>query len=77
VEFEAVVDGGVRVGGPDGPAVVAADSVIVATPLAADESVAEMLRADGHDPVVIGDCTGVGYIEGAMSDGFRAGLAVG
>ena len=77
VTFEAVEDGGVRITAGDGSELVPADSVVVATPLAADESVAEMLRAEGHDPVVIGDCSGVGYIEGAMSDGFRAGLAVG
>lgn len=55
----------------------AADNVIVATGLVGDSSVADQLRSDGFDPVVIGDCDGVGYLEGAIHDGFRAGLAVG
>ena len=42
-----------------------------------DESVADVFRAEGFDPVVIGDCTGVGYLEGAIRDGFHAGLGVG
>ena len=29
------------------------------------------------DPIVIGDATGVGYLEGAVHEGFHAGLAVG
>ncbi len=54
-----------------------ADAVVVATGLVADESVADRFRAEGFEPVVIGDCRGVGYLEGAISEGFRAGAAVG
>ena len=56
---------------------VDADCVVVASGLVGDESVAQQMRAGGLDPVTIGDCTGVGYLEGAMADGFKAGYAVG
>ncbi len=56
---------------------VDADCVVIASGLTGDESVAQQLRAAGLDPVAIGDCTGVGYLEGAMSEGFHAGYAVG
>lgn len=56
---------------------IEADSVVIATGLVADEGVADAFRAAGFEPTVIGDCTGVGYLEGAMRDGFHAGLAVG
>lgn len=53
---------------------VPADAVIVATGLIPDDSVAEQFRAAGHDPVVIGDAAGVGYLEGAIHAGFRTAL---
>ncbi len=56
---------------------VDADCVVVASGLTGDESVTRQLRAAGLDPVAIGDCTGVGYLEGAMREGFHAGHAVG
>ena len=56
---------------------VDADCVVIASGLTGDESVAQQLRAAGLDPVAIGDCTGVGYLEGAMSEGFHAGCSVG
>ncbi len=55
----------------------AADNVVIATGLVADSCVADAFTNAGLNPVVVGDCTGVGYIEGAMSEGFHAGLAVG
>lgn len=61
----------------EGDATVPADSVVIATGLVADESVADRFRAAGFDPVVIGDATGVAYLEGAMHDGFHAGAAIG
>ncbi len=51
---------------------VSADHVVVATGLEADRSLADELRERGVDPIEIGDCTGVGYIEGAIHDGFHA-----
>ncbi len=77
VVVDGIDDDAVRYRVGDAPRSAAVDNVVVATGLVADESVADTFRAAGFDPVVIGDCTGVGYIEGAMSDGFHAGLAVG
>ena len=56
---------------------VSADCVVIAAGLIGDDSVAQQMRSAGLNPVAIGDCTGVGYLEGAMSDGFHAGYAVG
>jgi len=56
---------------------VEADCVLIAAGLTGDVSVSEQMRAAGLSPVAIGDCTGVGYLEGAMADGFHAGHAVG
>jgi 2,4-dienoyl-CoA reductase (NADPH2) len=66
--------------GPDGQPeahVVVADSVVLATGLVANPALSDGLRAAGIEPVVIGDCTGVGYIEGAIRDGFHAAIAIG
>ena len=52
----------------------AADSVVVATGLVANPTLVEQLRAEGIEVRAIGDCTGVGYIEGAIHDGFRAAI---
>lgn len=45
---------------------VPADHVIVATGAAANPDVADELRAAGLDVRAFGDCTGIGYIEGAI-----------
>ena len=76
-EVVEVTDALVRYRTADGEASTEADSVVIATGLIADESVADRFRAAGFDPVVIGDCTGVGHLEGAISEGFHAGLGVG
>lgn len=52
---------------------IPADTVIVARGATGDETLADELRAAGHRVSTVGDCTGVGYIEGAMRD---AALAV-
>jgi len=67
----------VEVSGDDGTARIATDSVVVATGLVADDAVAEQLRADGFAVTVVGDAGGVGYIEGAISEGFHAARALG
>ena len=56
---------------------VDADCVVIASGLIGDDTVAEQMRSAGLDPVAIGDCTGVEYLEGAIRDGFHAGYAVG
>jgi 2,4-dienoyl-CoA reductase (NADPH2) len=47
---------------------LAADHVVVAKGAEADLQVADELRAAGLSVHTVGDCTGVGYIEGAMHD---------
>jgi NADPH-dependent 2,4-dienoyl-CoA reductase/sulfur reductase-like enzyme len=48
-----------------------ADSVIIATGVEENLSLASDLRALGCDVHLVGDCSGVGYIEGAMRDAAR------
>ena len=47
---------------------VGADTVIVAKGATGDDSVAGTLEGAGFTVHRVGDCTGVGYIEGAMRD---------
>ncbi|GLT02306.1 hypothetical protein GCM10007897_37130 [Sphingobium jiangsuense] len=54
-----------------------ADSVIVAMGAHGDSTLADALRAAGHDVTEIGDGTGVGYIEGAMRGAAEAVAAMG
>jgi 2,4-dienoyl-CoA reductase (NADPH2) len=54
-----------------------ADTVVLATGLEGDESYAESLRSANIDPIVIGDCTGVSYLEGAIRDGYEAAISLG
>lgn len=53
-----------------------ADTVIVAMGATADESLADQMKAAGLTVHAIGDCTGVGYIEGAMRDAALATQAI-
>jgi 2,4-dienoyl-CoA reductase (NADPH2) len=55
---------------------VAADTVVVASGLVPNPGPAQRLCAAGIELQEIGDVTGVGYIEGAIHDGFRAALAL-
>jgi 2,4-dienoyl-CoA reductase (NADPH2) len=54
-----------------------ADNVILAVGLGANPGVAARLKEAGVPIREIGDVTGVGYLEGAIRDGFEAGLALG
>jgi len=56
---------------------IGADNVIVATGLEADLRIANSLGAAGLHTVVIGDASGVGYIEGAIAEGFEAARSLG
>lgn len=47
---------------------ISVDTVIVARGASGDETLAEALEAAGFAVHKVGDCTGVGYIEGAMRD---------
>jgi 2,4-dienoyl-CoA reductase (NADPH2) len=54
---------------------IASDTVVMATGIAADRSLADTLTQAGHNVQVIGDSHAVGYIEGALDTGYRAGLS--
>lgn len=56
---------------------VAADHVIVATGATGDDSLAEQFKTSGFSVHSIGDCTGVGYIEGAMEAAAEVAVAIG
>lgn len=53
-----------------------ADTVILASGLEANPEPAQLLREAGVPVIEIGDATGVGYIEGAVHDGWKAGSEV-
>lgn len=53
---------------------LAADAVIVAGGLCANDAGVAALRAAGAPLIVVGDAGGVGYIEGAIAEGFRAAI---
>jgi 2,4-dienoyl-CoA reductase (NADPH2) len=57
----------------EAPGAVAADSVIWATGVQPNLELAESFRRLGVPVHAIGDCNGVGYIEGAIRDGSRVG----
>jgi 2,4-dienoyl-CoA reductase-like NADH-dependent reductase (Old Yellow Enzyme family)/thioredoxin reductase len=64
--------------GADGAAQrVPADHVVVAMGAHGDSTLADALRAQGHDVLEIGDGTGVTYIEGAMRGAADAVAAMG
>ena len=58
-------------------AAASADSVILAVGLGPNPGVAARLKEAGVPIREIGDVTGVGYLEGAIRDGFEAALALG
>ncbi len=49
----------------------AADSVIIATGLAANPEAIRPFEGLAPSVEAIGDCTGIGYLEGAIHDAFR------
>jgi 2,4-dienoyl-CoA reductase (NADPH2) len=53
---------------------VPAESVIITLGLQPDHGLGASLESSGIRALSIGDCTGVGYIEGAIRDGLRAAL---
>ena len=54
----------------------AADHVIVATGVVENRSLADALGGQGAEVRLIGDCQGVGYIEGAILDAARVARAI-
>jgi NADPH-dependent 2,4-dienoyl-CoA reductase/sulfur reductase-like enzyme len=55
---------------------VAVDTVILAAGLEANPEPARWLRESGVPVIEIGDALGVGYIEGAVLGGFKAGCEI-
>ncbi len=64
------------IGGTGQERTIAADTVIVATGATGDTILAERLAKAGFMVHTVGDCTGVGYIEGAMRDAALATQAI-
>ena len=54
-----------------GVASTPADTVVIATLVDGDRSVADRFAAAGIDPIVIGDADGIGYLEGAIHAGWH------
>lgn len=77
VEVQSIGRSKVAYRNADGGSVeVAADSVVLATGAEPDDSLARTLEADGFAVTRLGDSNELGYIEGAMASGLRAGCAV-
>jgi 2,4-dienoyl-CoA reductase (NADPH2) len=69
----AIDDAGVHYRDGDGPSSVArADSVILAADTRDDREGAQRFADLAPEVFVIGDCDGLGYIQGAILDGARA-----
>ncbi len=55
---------------------IQANSVVLAVGASPDHSLADNLKSHGFNTLTIGDCDNVGYIEGALSSGTKAALAL-
>ena len=53
------------------------DTVVIATGLVANSETVESLQAGSVPVIVIGDASGVGYLDGAIEDGFKAAIELG
>jgi 2,4-dienoyl-CoA reductase (NADPH2) len=73
---EAITDAGVVYSANGERSTLAVDSVILAVGAQPDRAVAEALAGCGADVHLIGDCQGVGYLEGALMDGARVARAI-
>ncbi len=62
--------------GEDGEASIDADTVIIASGARGDHSLADALRARGIETHIAGDCGEVGYLQGAMHDGYRVACSL-
>jgi 2,4-dienoyl-CoA reductase-like NADH-dependent reductase (Old Yellow Enzyme family)/NADH dehydrogenase FAD-containing subunit len=76
VAVEAITDGGVVYSQHGTRQTVPADHVIIATGVAEDRRLADALGELGPAVHRLGDCAGVGYIEGAMMDAGRVARAI-
>jgi 2,4-dienoyl-CoA reductase (NADPH2) len=77
VRVEEITDEGVVYTAKDGARSSApVDTVILATGAGENRSLAEALEGLGAEVHLLGDCRGVGYIEGAIMDGARIARAI-
>ncbi|MFQ5352151.1 MAG: FAD-dependent oxidoreductase [Candidatus Binatia bacterium] len=53
-----------------------ADSVVLASGLCENRGLAQALEREGYEVQLLGDCAGVGYIEGAIMDAARIARAI-
>jgi NADH dehydrogenase FAD-containing subunit len=56
--------------------IAAADHVIIATGVVENRSLADALAGSGAEVYLLGDCKGVGYIEGAIMDAAQIARAI-
>jgi len=68
---EAITDAGVTYSKDGARQTVPADSVILASGVQENRTLAEALASAGAEVHLLGDCKGVGYIEGALLDANR------
>lgn len=61
----------VRWQGADGPEAAPADTVVIATLVEGDRCLADRFEATGLATSVIGDASGIGYLEGAIYAGWH------
>ena len=73
---EAITDAGVVYSQHGDRQVAPADHVIIATGVGDNRGLADALRPLGPDVHLLGDCKGVGYIEGAMKDAAQIARAI-
>jgi len=59
----------------EGEQSVNSDTVVMAKGISTDSTLANALTAAGFTVTAVGDGQEVGYIEGAIDSGYRAGLA--
>jgi 2,4-dienoyl-CoA reductase (NADPH2) len=70
---EQFSEAGVEVTTPDGPRLVEADQILIASGVTPDTDLAESLRDLDCEVHSVGDAQSVGYLEGAMLGGARLG----
>lgn len=75
-QVEAIADAGVVYVHNGARQTAPADSVILAAGTQDNRSLAESLSSLGTEVHLLGDCKGVGYIEGAIMDGARVARAI-
>jgi len=72
----ALAEGGVRYRTPKQEGELACDVLVDATGLAADEALADALRAAGSETHAIGDCRGAHYLEAGLLEAARLARAL-